>query len=676
MIWSPGFVLLQLVTIVGLSLPCDARDATPVTRVNPVRPLQTELIAPLDLTHVHGGSPVLVRVDLDWIGPNCSLRAGSVVRGHVVAIVKRSKSVKDSEVQLTFDGADCEVHHETPFRFTLVALVGPAGGSSSTGQSGVSEAPPLADAVGNPIGGAGGLRSVQTASAINSGFNLPARNLPTQIMPGQVVGIRKIKLSVAAGVDGATVVTALGHNLRLEQGTSLILTRSEQSGKDTNFSSDHAAPSSKQTTGFAMSGTGGGVVLSKGVSDSVVAAPVAATTTPTPIPETPDETEICTNACNVLDGTKAESEVRDSAATASLPLRKLGYSPRENREIRSFDDQTTLTYLDAKNLLCTFDPHQLRERTGLGEEAVRNIRAVLVDPETHSVKRIMEWRVRGDEQYLWRLSEGRVLVHMGHELNLFDAQLNHLRSIHVEGRVAWVVSSPTSDHIAVGTIRERHSELVHSDLETILSDEPEEDIEVRVLDKSFAVVVTALRSSKMSVPVLSDSGELRVHGDGHTHWKITEYRWDQTEHTIASTRSACRPVLSTPEHDLIFAVGCTATGGRWYRMLRSDGHPLLKAESPSDEIQQSAQGAVDGTFAIRVVKTVRPMNYGQPFRKADLTQEKIAIYRSTDGASLTAVTTADFALSEMAFALSPSGEQMALIGGNSLFFYAVNLRQN
>ena len=175
----------------------------------------------------------------------------------------------------------------------------------------------------------------------------------------------------------------------------------------------------------------------------------------------------------------------------------------------------------------------------------------------------------------------------------------------------------------------------------------------------------------MLVPVLSDEGELRVRGIGKGRWKITAYGWDQTEHPIVTAKSTCRPVLSAPAHGLIFAVGCSPSGGRWYRMLRPDGHPVLKGESPSDELEQSALGVTDKAFAVRVVKAARAMNYGQPFNRSDLTKEEIAVYRSSDGATLSGVSSDDFALSQLSYALAPSGDQMALVGHDSILFYTV-----
>ena len=638
---------LCLIVLLTLCLPSPARGS----EVAPVRPLQTELIGPLDGSRVHPGSPVLVRVDLDWSAPGCRLVAGSIVQGHVVGMAKRSKGVKDAEVQLVFDAADCDGHPGTPRGFSLVALVGPAGGTSQTGQSGVSEGPPLAGAPGLSI--AGGLRSVSAASAITTGQVSPTRSLPSRILPGQVVDIRRVALSVGTGVDGATVIVALGHDTRLEAATSLILVP-RPSG--TLLGSGAATP-----TGSVPEPAAGLPAAGAATSKSTAA----------PVPEPPDETEVCSGVCTTVGGMAATVAASANSAEARLPIGALGYAPRVRRQAPTFDDETTLTYLDAHNLLCTFDPHQLRQRPGSNEEVSRTIRAVLIDPGTHTVKRVLEWRVRGDAQYLWRLAGGRVLVHMGRELRLFDAELRPLRSIAVEGRVAWVASSPSSDHVAVGTIRERYADFVYRELQSTASEQPTEDVDVRIFDSDFHLLLTTHRSSHTLVPVLSDAGELRVHALGRGRWRLAEYHWDQTERTVAAVKSACRPVLSTPEHGLIFAVGCASSGGRWYRMLRSDGHPVLKGDSPSDELEQSALGTADGAFAVRIVKAARAMSYGQPFNRSDLTREEIAVYRSADGANLATISSSDFAVSQLSYALSPAGNQMVLVGQDAVLFYAI-----
>ncbi len=122
-----------------------------------------------------------------------------------------------SRVTVLFDTADCNGAHSTPFPTTLVAvLAGTVGGDPD-----LVEGPPLADAVGLSI--AGGLRGALTASATTNYTPLPVRKLPSQVLPGQVVGLSWIRLSVASGLGGGSILAAPNHDLRLESTTHFVL---------------------------------------------------------------------------------------------------------------------------------------------------------------------------------------------------------------------------------------------------------------------------------------------------------------------------------------------------------------------------------------------------------------------------------------------------------------------
>ena len=635
------------------------------------RPVQAELMGPLDVTRVKEGTHVLARVVEDWKDEGCSLRSGAIVEGHIVQVMRRSKAEKTSAMQIVFDRADCNNHPSTEYKFTLIALIGPFGDAPPTGQPGLIVGPPLADAPGLMIGGSGGgggmMRSASTASAINdySPMAGPTRKRPAQILSGQVIDVPRTDLVVGAGTDGATVVSASKRDVRLEARTTLILLPAMLARKPPATSGHSGLLAASERPG--SQNTGGGAA-------SNATASTSAAVTPTVLPEPADETEICSGACNEV-GAMASRAAGTSVISAALPISQLGFAPHDNQRAVSFDHETTLTYLDPTHLLCTFDPHRLRSRSKDDSDAIRSIRAVLIDTSTHTIDRVMEWRVRGNDSYLWRFGRGQVLVHMGHELRMFDAELRSLKSIPVDGPVAWVVSSPSSDHIAVGVIKERYSEAVHSQLQDMYQ-EADEDIEVRVYDQNLDLLTAVIRSTRTVPPVLSDGGELRATRVSRGRWKINEYRWDRTEHDVATVKTICRPLLSAPEHGLIFVTGCmSTTGGTWYRMLRADGHPLLKGESPADEIAQSAEGVSGGSFAVRVVKAAKPMNVDQAFNRMDLTREEIGIYGSSDGANLSSVMTDDFILAQNSYALSPGGDQMAIVGKSSILFYPLKMRQ-
>ena len=71
---------------------------------------------------------------------------------------------------------------------------------------------------------------------------------------------------------------------------------------------------------------------------------------------------------------------------------------------------------------------------------------------------------------------------------------------------------------------------------------------------------------------------------------------------------------------------------------------------------------------------VSAIDAAQPFNRLDVTREEIAVYRSSDGAKLSSVVTDDFVLAQNAYALSPAGDQMAVVGRQSIQFYPVKLR--
>jgi hypothetical protein len=221
------------------------------------------------------------------------------------------------------------------------------------------------------------MRSAMQASAITDYSPLPVRKLPSQVLSGQVIGLSQIRLSVDTGLNGGSVLSAPNHDLRLESSTHLILMpRSAPSTTDAADTNSRSIPT--------------------GSSPSAMAAIL-------PTPEPVDETDVCSSACTTISGTDLSTP---TTKAGGLSVTNLGYVPKESRDITSFGYDAALTYLDARNLLFTFDPHKLRERGGgVLQEFTRSVRAVLIDPATQQVKRILDWRVEGEGRYVWRVGQ-------------------------------------------------------------------------------------------------------------------------------------------------------------------------------------------------------------------------------------------------------------------------------
>jgi hypothetical protein len=147
---------------------------------------------------------------------------------------------------------------------------------------------------------------------------------------------------------------------------------------------------------------------------------------------------------------------------------------------------------------------------------MRTVRAVLLDPATLKIKKIVDWQIQGEGQFIWHAAPGQVLVHLGHHLRLLDANLNVLREASVPGQLVFVSASPSGGYVAVGTLHERHTPTMHQQLSEDLHIEPEEDIDVQLFDQNFSVLLTTRQNSSLPPPTLSDDGEIRVNAPSPT----------------------------------------------------------------------------------------------------------------------------------------------------------------
>jgi hypothetical protein len=658
--------LLSLCTIVVLISFAHAQSSREKRenqdrRLNPQAPLQAELLAPVDANKLSLGAAVFAKARVDWNDPSCHLRTGSVVTGHIVAIEKRTKQSKGSSLTIAFDHADCD-GRIAPIQFTLFAIIAapevdegvPLRDSSTN--FGTSSTQPHMSLAG---GGGGSSAHAPTPIASKDDMSLNGKttddNTPKVIQAGQVIGLKKVTLSVGTGPDGASVLTSLKDNIRLAGATQLVL-----------MPRGSIAPTPKST--LAANSTPPN--LTAAATPPPPPEPKPAPLPPPPPPEI-DETSICTAPCSLVPDAADPTAVH---ASRTISTAAFGFVPHDTREYSAFDYESTLTYLDARNLLFTYDPHKLRQRfpAGIRTESMRTVRAVLLDPATLKIKKIVDWQIQGEGQFIWHAAPGQVLVHLGHHLRLLDANLNVLREASVPGQLVFVSASPSGGYVAVGTLHERHTPTMHQQLSEDLHIEPEEDIDVQLFDQNFSVLLSTRQNSSLPPPTLSDDGEIRVNAVGHDRWRIRELRWDHTERTIANINSVCHPNISTPLPDSVFLVGCTQSPlQNWYRLIRLDGHPILNGRGSSEEIEQSSSSSNQDDFAVRVVRAHFAKARGAYFRKQDLKEQEVSVYRASDGKRLFFSINPAVSLAEQSFALAPDGTQLAILTSDSISLYPI-----
>jgi hypothetical protein len=656
-----GFTCELLLPSILLTLSCcaTAQDHNPV---------QAELVRAIDAGRVKVGDLVLAKVAVKWQTPQCTLREGAILNGRIVAQAVHSKVEKISQIALLFDSGQCNGPDMKPLPMTVGAVLAadPSRDRSQYENQPLSEAAGLGmggdnGPQGGPASNSGG-RSITTAAATVY-VSPPRYRGPTAVMPGEVVGIRGLKLNVGGGPEGSSILSMSGHNVRLEAGSQLILV-----GNLNAAAAVTPAPTSKPAPG-ALATTKAADETAPNVSMNRTAN-VGANIVPS------DETEVCLPPeCNVALA-PGEAEAGVSATSAIFSVKQLGYSPiRPDHGMYSFDYGSAISYLGPNELLFTFNPHILVPRTGAEAEFanLRIIRAVLINVPAKKVTKSVEWKVPDAQQYLWAVGRDRILVHVGRELRLYGPGLKLEQRLPLNGPLAFLRKSPSSSYFAVGVIHERHSQAVHRELEEAEERAPEEDVEVKVLDGNFHTLATVLRSSRAAAPVLSDNGEIEVANTGKNHWRIIEAAWDTQKRVLANVNSTCIPETTSLPPNLLFVVGCDRqSSGKWYRVLRPNGKPVLKGSSTSAELEEQANGIAAGTaFTIGVAEAAKSIQASSSFFASDIERQHISVYHADNGERIFAVAIPSPVPAVQTFVLSPDGDQLAVLAGDQIAFYAM-----
>jgi hypothetical protein len=601
----------------------------------------------LHADRLRAGDSVLARARLGWKDSSCELRRGDILQGRIVFQKPYSKADKTSEIAILFDKAQCGGQAMKPLALMVVAIVAADRGNDPTPEE-LPEHQPLSDAVGLALNG--NARSLSTAA--ETVYVEPGRLRepePTEIRAGEVLGISHLKLLVGKGPEGGSILSFRGRELQLETGTQFVLvpTLADPSAK-----AAAAAPGSSP-------------------------ASEASAAVPDP-PKIADETEVCAPpSCEVaFDDSSSVPETHDVELT--LPLNTFGYMPPSaERDMLGLDYHAGVAFLGREQLLFTFNPHLLVKRSkaeAISSPGLRIIRGVAVDLATRRVVKSVDWRVLDSGQYFWPLANDQVLVHVGDELRVYGPSLELRKKISLDGPLAYVQISPSSSFLAVGIVHERHSPEIHRQLRDAESREPEEEIEVRVLDSALRQITTTMRSSRQARPVVLDDGEVRVFKIAGEQWRIVKYNWEGKRQVLAQASSTCLPTARSLPGDLLMVVGCDHHDDRWYRVLR-DGKLLLKGMTSSSEFEPHAFGNAGGNFfVIGIAQAKEALPSQIVFRPSDLKSERVVLYSTKTGHRLLALSISPVVPAVQTFAISPGEEELAVLTTGHITVYRIPQR--
>jgi hypothetical protein len=613
-----------------------------------ITPIQAELMADLHARLLKVGGTVYARVTVDWNGPGCALRNGAVLEAHVVSVVPRIKPAKGSEVGLAFTRAQCGELKMGPFELLLSAVAAPPE-NSDLGVLSLNL--PVKSLSG--LNGEMALLSMRESLSVNLRLESQVYLFPLvpRMQMGDVYGVRGLTLSVGTGPENSSILTSTKRDVALDRHSLLLLIPAEGTFP-------------RATGGL---GVGGGAAPTSPTKTSA-----ERTAVPLPLPPVNDIDLCAPPQCNVALPSGNASEAEHAAATISI--RELGYAARRQTERFSFDHDEALAYLGPRQLLVAFNPHELVSRQPLeSRSVVRVIRAALVDTETHRVTHVVDWELPDYGQFLWPLAEGHVLVHVGGELRVYGEGLQIQKRVSLNGPLAFVRVTPDGSFLAIGVIHERHTPELHARLIQNIDRDPEEDVDILVMNRAFETIAKSTTLSGLMAPTLLNEGQARLTALPNTRYRISMLGWDNHVSILTQFTSSCTPELSSITADLMFLVTCDKHNqGREYRVLRSNGKLALKGDSTVNECGHAADGSANQeAFVVKIVQSTEPVPPGAPLSAAQFSSEELHVYRAADSKRLIAVRVGSPSLSRDGYALAPDASQLAVLTRDQLAVYSV-----
>jgi hypothetical protein len=632
----------------ALALCCAMVSAEKIAKPG-ADPIQAELMADLHARLLKVGATVYARVTVEWRSPACVLRNGAVLEAHVVSVVPSIKPVKASEVGLAFTKAQCGDLKTGPFNLLLSAIAAPPE-DSDLGI--LSQSLPVRAMSG--ISGLVVLNSMRISNDPTLELVSPIYLFPLipRMEMGDVYRIKGLKLSVGTGPENSSILTSKDHDVALEKHSLLLLVPAQWTIARASGEPGTAQPES---------------------SEPAMRIPSVASASALPARPPVNDIDLCVPPqCNVALPSGNASDMGHAAGTISI--RELGYSPRPQRDAFNFVNDEVLAYLGPRELLVAFNPHELvsRDAPGTGS-TVRIIRAAVVDTETHRVTHTVDWEMLDNRQYLWPLADGRVLVHVGSELRVYGEGLQIQNRVPLEGPLAFVRVTPDCSFMAIGVLRERHTPELHAALRESLNGDPEEDVRILVLNRSFETIAQSTAESNLMAPTLLNEGQVTLAAQSNMRYLVSMVTWDNHASVLARFISSCTPQLSSIAPDLIFLVSCDKQNeGREYRVLRANGKLALKGDSTLNECGHAAEGSANQeAFVVKIVESTLPVPPGSPMSASQFSSEELRVYRAADGKRLLSVHAAPPSMSRDGYALAPDASQLAVLTRDQVIVYSV-----
>ena len=368
----------------------------------------------------------------------------------------------------------------------------------------------------------------------------------------------------------------------------------------------------------------------------------------------------------------------------TIPVQQYGYKPPGKLPALQGYQLVEMLYLDERHLLFSFNVPALMEHdvacTAQNGNMEHRERAVVVDLQSSARAIQAEWSLDDYNQFVWPLQNGKFLLQRCANLSKVDANLQEEPIADAHGVPILLEMSPGGTHLLLewkeGQQLQARAEVAASEQRPIgtaaASIDPRRILANFLTLDPLAIIAESTLDVPAYVPVLGD-GFLEMEGLPHDHWRINFQSYQGKLHVVTTFRSGCQPGVYSLTDTTFFVDTCNEYFSAKSRQAYDlNGHLLwhdtidLRSTHPQVAIAQD-----ESVFAIATKRRIL-LNTDSTSSNLDVDdRQHINVYSAQTGKKLLRVATTPIYTAGGNFALSPKGDQLAVLQNGAIEIYPI-----
>jgi len=409
--------------------------------------------------------------------------------------------------------------------------------------------------------------------------------------------------------------------------------------------------------------------------------------------------------------------------TFAIPVTPLGFAPPAAFYLGDRFVQASLDFLDEDNLLFTFRVPGLIPREpptpGQPQHDQRHIRALTLSLPSGKVTAEAMWVLHDYSRYLWKMKDGKFLLRDRNTLQLGDSSLHLEPFLRFPGLVSfieldpdqrWLVadtneppqsgknpgSSQGSSQGSAGDTQDAQTASLSSSPASMTVDgsggqpgpdgpDPHPDLGFQKAQSDSEGLLRILRLDTRKVMLFSrvnGTVHLPIDGEGYydalrgngRSWMINFEHFNGATNPIGWVESSCNPALQVLSHGIVLASACNDYGARHLTALSRDrdkehAHLWDVTLAPTKIwpiLESSSDGLRVARETLEVTHAVGPYN---PLDDSDIRGQSVQVYDLATGRLALTVPASPVLDGGGNFALSPSGDRLAILNAGSIQVY-------